>query len=359
MHGKSPEQRNAFLSMLRKDRDSHRLITDDYLKHWETKGAMGNKTQESRDNRKEKYMSLVNNYYDLATDLYEEAWSQSFHFCRFSIGEPFLQALARHEHYMAHMLRLQKGMKVLDVGCGVGGPAREIASFSGCNVVGLNNNSYQIDRARGYANRAGLNDQVSFIKGDFMHIDQPENSFDAVYAIEATVHAPSLQGVYEQIYRVLKPGGSFGVFEWVMTDKYDDTNSEHREIRLGIERGNGIANMMSREHATESIKAAGFTLEHAEDLARRPDDIPWYYPLAGELQHVRNPWDLFTVLRMTELGRKSMESLLTILETVRIAPSGTAETANELSLGARHLVAGGKQRLFTPMYLMIAKKPEQ
>ena len=37
----------------------------------------------------------------------------------------------------------------------------------------------------------------------------PDNSFDAVYAIEATVHAPELEGVYREIFRVLKPGGTF------------------------------------------------------------------------------------------------------------------------------------------------------
>jgi sterol 24-C-methyltransferase len=189
-------------------------------------------------------------------------------------------------------------------------------------------------------------------------IDQPDNSFDAVYAIEATVHAPSLQGVYSQAYRVLKPGGTFGVFEWVMTDKYEDTNPEHQAIRLGIERGGGIANMMPRQHAVDSIKAAGFVLEHSEDLAERPDQIPWYYPLAGEFRHVRNIGDMFTVLRKSTLGRRAIESLLTVLETARMAPPGTTETACELSLGADNLVAGGKQGLFTPMFFMIAKKPE-
>lgn len=52
----------------------------------------------------------------------------------------------------------------------------------------------------------------------------PENTFDAVYAIEATVHAPSLEGIYSQIFRVLKPGGVFGVYEWLMTDAYDNDN---------------------------------------------------------------------------------------------------------------------------------------
>ena len=59
-------------------------------------------------------------------------------------------------------------MKVLDVGCGVGGPAREIAKFSGVNIVGLNNNDYQIERATKYARKEGLSDQLSFTKGDFM-----------------------------------------------------------------------------------------------------------------------------------------------------------------------------------------------
>jgi sterol 24-C-methyltransferase len=163
--------------------------------------------------------------------------------------------------------------------------------------------------------------------------------------------------VYEQIFRVLKPGGSFGVFEWVMTDKYDDTNQEHRAIRLGIERGDGIANMMTREHAVEAIKAAGFTLEHAEDLATRPDRIPWYYPLAGELQYVRGLWDLASAMRLTRLGRSAFSTLLRVLEACRVAPSGTAETADELALAADNLVAGGQQGLFTPMYFMIGRKP--
>lgn len=189
-------------------------------------------------------------------------------------------------------------------------------------------------------------------------MDFPENSFDAVYAIEATVHAPSLQGVYEQIFRVLKPGGRFGVYEWVMTDAFDETNPEHRAIRLGIERGDGIPNMWTRADAIAAMKAAGFILEQHEDLAARPDRVPWYYPIAGELGHSRTLWDMLTVLRMTWLGRTAMAQLLKVLETIRVAPSGTAETAHELSKASDNLVKGGKMGLFTPMYFMIGRKPE-
>ena len=79
------------------------------------------------------------------------------------------------------MMGLKDDMKVLDVGCGVGGPAREIAKFSGVNVTGLNNNDYQIERATRYAAREGLSSQLRFVKGDFMvsanHARTCRNSF--------------------------------------------------------------------------------------------------------------------------------------------------------------------------------------
>ena len=106
-------------------------------------------------------------------------------------------------------MNLRPGMRVLDVGCGVGGPAREIARFADVNIVGLNNNEFQVGRARKLTAKAGLSDRVTFTVGDFMKLSEQfgENSFDAVYAIEATVHAPSWEGVYGEIMKVLKPGG--------------------------------------------------------------------------------------------------------------------------------------------------------
>lgn len=120
-------------------------------------------------------------YYDGATELYEYGWAQSFHFSRFYKGEAFLASLARHEHYLASQMTLRPGMRVLDVGCGVGGPAREIAQFTDCTIVGLNNNDFQIQRARKYTKKAGLENQVTFAKGDFMKLSEQfgENSFDA------------------------------------------------------------------------------------------------------------------------------------------------------------------------------------
>ncbi|KAK5002728.1 Delta(24)-sterol C-methyltransferase, partial [Elasticomyces elasticus] len=167
MHGKSAGERAGMLAMMKKNTVAQKAAVDEYFKHWDNKDSK-DETPETREARKAEYATLTRHYYNLATDLYEYGWGQSFHFCRFAYGEPFMQAIARHEHYLAHVMGLRDNMKVLDVGCGVGGPAREIVKFSGVNVVGLNNNDYQIERATRYAEKEGLSHKLSFTKGDFM-----------------------------------------------------------------------------------------------------------------------------------------------------------------------------------------------
>ncbi|KAK7690739.1 hypothetical protein QCA50_005838 [Cerrena zonata] len=245
-----------------------------YTDFWDTDLAQDD--QQHTENRRENYTDVVNGYYDAATLLYEYAWSSSFHFSRFYKGEGFTAALARHEHYLAAQMNLRPGMRVLDVGCGVGGPARQIARFADVNIVGLNNNHYQISRAIKHTQNAGLEGQVKYVEGDFMKLSEyfDENTFDAVYAIESTIHAPSWETVYGEIKKVLKPGGVFGVYEWGLTDRWNPDNPEHRALARQMEISNGIPEMRPLRDVRKALDAVGFEVLHEEDLAERPDDIP-------------------------------------------------------------------------------------
>ena len=185
----------------------------------------------------------------------------------------------------------------------------------------------------------------------------PDNSFDAVYAIEATVHAPSLEGIYGEIFRVLKPGGVFGVYEWLMTDEYDTENMHHRDIRLGIEQGDGISNMCKVSDALAAMDAVGFEMMMHKDLAAGEHALPWYWPISGELRYIQSARDIFNIVRMTHWGRTIMHNLAGVMETIGAVPAGTKKTADSLARAADCLVAGGREHLFTPMYLMVGRKP--
>ncbi|KAK4981796.1 Delta(24)-sterol C-methyltransferase, partial [Elasticomyces elasticus] len=196
-------------------------------------------TEDDRKKRQEIGTKFADDYYDLLTDTIMDGWGEGFHYCRIVPGEPIWQARARHEHYLAHMIGITRGANVLECGSGLGGPAREMARFVECNVTGISINKYQIGYSRKLTKEVGLSDKVKFVQGDFMKLPFADNTFDYVYSIEATAHAPDLNKCYKEIFRVLKPGGRFGTYEWCMTDAFDAQNAAHCAIRSRIERGNG------------------------------------------------------------------------------------------------------------------------
>lgn len=80
----------------------------------------------------------------LATDFYEYGWGESFHFAHTKAGESHEASILRHEMRIIDELGIQEGHKVLDAGCGVGGPARAIAKASKAKVTGVTLNAYQV-----------------------------------------------------------------------------------------------------------------------------------------------------------------------------------------------------------------------
>jgi len=309
--------------------------------------------QQKIDERKGNYAALVNGYYDLVTDFYEYGWGQSFHFAPAFAGESFHASLARHEHYLAARLGLKPGMKALDVGSGVGGPMRCIARFSGAHVTGLNNNDYQVQRSETLNRRYGLAHLCSTKKGDFMNLPFPQATFDAVYQIEATCHAPDKTACYSQIYKATKPGGFFAGYEWIVTDKYDKQNAEHRQTKHTIEYGNGLPELATAQEVVDALKAAGFEVLEYADIAvtsqQNGNPIGWYETLQGGLS--------LSQIKHSRVGRFFTQRMVDVMETLHIAPKGTSQTHHMLCSAADALAKGGVQGIFTPMFFYLARKP--
>ena len=303
------------------------------------------------DPRESDYHDFATGYYKLATDFYEYGWGRSFHFAPRHADESFEASVARHEHFTAHKLGLQPGMRVADLGCGVGGPLREIINFSGANVVGVNISAYQLELARKYTDEAGLGDKAEFLECDFMNVDAPDASFDAIYAIEATPHAPDLVAVFSEARRLLKPGGRFATYEWCLTDKFDANDPNHVQLARDIELGGGVHTLRYKHQVDTALAEAGLETLETRDLAEQPaSSIPWYQPLVGSGMSLAN-------FRSSSVGRAVTYNSLRALEKVRAVPSGAAEVARLLSIGAKGLAEAGRLEIFTPMYFTLARKP--
>ncbi|KAB2627531.1 cycloartenol-C-24-methyltransferase [Pyrus ussuriensis x Pyrus communis] len=299
--------------------------------------------------RKSNYTDMVNKYYDLVTSFYEYGWGESFHFATRWNGESLRESIKRHEHFLALQLGLKPGQKVLDVGCGIGGPLREISRFSSTSITGLNNNEYQITRGKELNRNVGVDKTCNFVKADFMKLPFPENSFDAVYAIEATCHAPDAYGCYKEIYKVLKPGQCFAAYEWCMTDAFDPDNQEHQKIKAEIEIGDGLPDIRLTGKCLEALKQAGFEVIWEKDLAV-DSPLPWYLPLDKSRISLSS-------FRLTAAGRFITRNLVKVLEYIGLAPAGSQRVQDFLEKAAVGLVEGGKKEIFTPMYFFLARKP--
>lgn len=306
----------------------------------------------SVDDRKAAYEGLVNRYYNLVTDFYEYGWGQSFHFAPRLKDETFEESIKRYEYTLALRIGAGPGDHLLDVGCGVGGPMRNIARFTGARVTGFNNNQYQVVKGTEHNIAAGLDRQCDFVKGDFMKLPFADNTFDGVYQIEATCHAPDRVPVFSEIFRVLKPGAVFAGYEWVVTDRYDPNNAEHRRIIHDVEEGDALPELVRAHVIDEALEAAGFEEIDCVDVAPTADpETPWYLALSGKERHPR-------ALPRTRLGRAITHRAVRTMERLRIAPEGSTEVSALLNKAADALVEAGELGIFTPMYRHVARKPE-
>jgi len=299
--------------------------------------------------RRQHYARMVNNFYDLVTDFYEFGWGPSFHFAPRRRGESLAASLARHEFFLALRLGLGPGMRVLDVGCGVGGPMRTITRFSGATIVGVNNNAYQVRRAAELNRAAGLDHLCSVVKADFMELPPDDGPYDAVYAVEAIPHAPDKARLFRALHRVMRPGALFASYDWCLTPSYDGANPEHRAIKRGIEEGDALPELPPFEVVTDALGQAGFELVESRDLALECDPTtPWYQPLAARLA--------LSGFHHSRVGRVVTNVAVRGLELVRVAPRGAAAVSSFLNAAADAIVRGGETGTFTPMFYTLARK---
>lgn len=212
---------------------------------------------------------------------------------------------------LANLAVITAGMSVLDVGSGVGGPARFLAATYGCNVTGIDLSAPFVEAAAYLTERTGLSGQVSFEAGSALALPFEDGRFDAVLLQHVAMNIADRPLLYREIRRVLKPGGKFATFDVVL-------NGGDPLYPVPWAKAPGESFLMTAEATCEAIEAAGFgTLVRRDDTAVAK---AWF----AELRASGPPPSLNLGVVMgqgfaelaTNLGRNLMEGRLGILTAV-------------------------------------------
>jgi ubiquinone/menaquinone biosynthesis C-methylase UbiE len=118
---------------------------------------------------------------------------------------------------LASDLGLASGMRVLDVGAGIGGPARYFAEAHACIVHGIDLSDEYVQVANALTRRCGLAAQASFSQAGALAVPFADRSFDRAAMIHVGMNIADKAGAFAEVRRVLKPGGLFGLYDVMLT----------------------------------------------------------------------------------------------------------------------------------------------
>jgi len=119
---------------------------------------------------------------------------------------------------LASAAGLEPSSRVLDLGCGIGGPARYLAATFNCRVTGVDLSPGFVEAATYLTARCGLSDRVTFQAGDALHLPFEDGTFDVVFLQHVAMNIEDRPALYAEVRRILAPGGRFVTYDLVLRD---------------------------------------------------------------------------------------------------------------------------------------------
>ena len=214
-------------------------------------------------------MSHENEYHDAMVQLLELIWGEGY----MAPGGP---------GSVAKMLDglETRGRRILDIGSGIGGPAREMALSHGAEVIGIDLEAPLVERANADARAAGIAERCEFRQVEVGPLPFADAEFDIVFSAGALTQTEDKAGIFAEILRVLKPGGWVTVYDWMKID-----GDYSADMRYWFELEGLTYAMVTLDEQAALLRAAGFVDVEAEDATAwyRREARHEYERLRGEL----------------------------------------------------------------------------
>jgi ubiquinone/menaquinone biosynthesis C-methylase UbiE len=148
---------------------------------------------------------------------------------------------------------------VLDVGCGIGGATRYLASAVGCRVTGIDLTPAYIAAAEDLARRTGLAGRVTYRVASALAMPFENAAFDAAITLHVAMNIKGRLGLYREVARVLKPGAVFCI--------YDVMKGSAGELKFPVPWAEGpdTSHLTTPQETRALLSEAGFAVGEVED----------------------------------------------------------------------------------------------
>ena len=213
---------------------------------------------------------------------------------------------------LAEKLTMNASSSVLDIGCGIGGPARFLSSEFGCKVSGIDLTADFVNTGNSLTDQVGLSDKVKLIEANALNIPFADNSFDISYMIHVGMNIADKDVLFSEAFRVTKPGGVFGIYDVMLIGNYE----LQYPLPWAVEEdGNAIAS------ATDYISAlikAGFSLKHEDDKTDFANGF--FEKMSASMGTSEGPPPVGLHLLMGDLTTQKIKNMAKLIKSGIIAP---------------------------------------
>jgi ubiquinone/menaquinone biosynthesis C-methylase UbiE len=175
---------------------------------------------------------------------------------------PSMEALAPYDHFhgrgleatteVADLVRPAASDHILDIGSGIGGPARYFANRFGCRVTGVDLMPEFCDVARRLTQLIHLEDRITFEVGDALAMPFPDGSFDGAYSMNVSMNIADKSAFFREIHRVLEPGG------WLVLSEIAKGEGVELDYPTPWARSAGASFLSTPEETRRNLLKAGF-----------------------------------------------------------------------------------------------------
>ena len=200
----------------------------------------------------------------------------------------------------------------LDIGCGLGGPARFTASRYGCRVSGIDLTAEYVETGSALCTWVGLDERIDLQHGNALATPYADSGFDCAYMMHVGMNIPDKAALFREVHRVLKPGGRFGVYD-IMRIGEDDLDFPVPWATTG-----DTSALATPEEYCGWLDSAGF--EIAAERNRRQFALEFFEQLKARSAGSAGPPPLGLHVLMGDTAPVKIGNMIANIAAGRIAP---------------------------------------